>query len=396
MLLPMISMILLNVGVDWCIYRQLRRRSGNRRIAALQAITAMLLLAYIIVVICLPRRSGGDGMLITIMWLLFGYLTVYIPKYIILIFDMFARLPRLWGRPVSKPVTLVGVILGTLCFIGLWWSALVTRTSLHVNHVEICIPDLPEAFDGYRIVQFSDAHVGTYSSDTSFVSRAVDRINSLRADLIVFTGDIVNMRTSELEPHTAPFSRLTAPDGVLSILGNHDYGDYSEWPSASAKKANMSRLYDLNRRMRWHLLLDQTIYIHRGNDSIAVIGVENIGDPPFPTYGSLVRAYPGQLSDSTTKILLTHNPMHWNDSISADPSANIALTLSGHTHAMQCELFGWSPARYRYPQWGGLYTSPAGQQLYVNIGLGAVGAPVRIGQAVPEITLITLKRSNTQ
>ena len=148
--------------------------------------------------------------------------------------------------------------------------------------------------------------------------------------------------------------------------------------------------------MNWRLLLDETVVLRRGDDSIAVIGVENIGDAPFPAYGSLDRAYNGSLSDSVTKILLSHNPAHWSDSIADRPGANVALTLSGHTHAMQCEFFGWSPAKYRYKLWGGLYRSSLGRQLYVNIGLGAVAMPVRIGQAVPEITSITLKRQPTQ
>lgn len=395
MLLPMIVMIVLNTGIDIYIYRALRQRCRSTRPAAFQAVTAMLLLAYIIVVVCLPRRSGDSSMLVTVMWLLFGYLSIYLPKYIFFIVDMLAQIPRLWRRRRVKAVSVAGAVLAAACFAGMWWSAVVTRNSIHVNEVTLEIPDLPEAFDGYRIAQFSDAHVGTYSADTAFVSRAVDRINSLKADLIVFTGDIVNMRSEELEPHVVPLSRLSATDGVVSILGNHDYGDYSEWPSAGAKRANMGRLYELNRRMGWDLLLDSTEMIRRGSDSIAVIGVENIGDPPFPTYGSLSRAYHGALSDSVTKILLSHNPAHWNDSIAPYPSANVAVTLSGHTHAMQCEIFGWSPAQYRYKQWGGLYRSPSGQLLYVNIGLGAVGVPVRVGQAVPEITLITLKRSNS-
>lgn len=396
LLLPLIVIIVLNAGIDLYIYKALSQRCRSRRPAVIQAVAASLLLVYIIVTLCLPRRSGDDTTLVTIMWLLFGYVSVYIPKYLFVVIDLLASVPRLWHRKRLKPVSVAGAVASVLCFAGLWWSALVTRNSIHVNEVTIDIPGLPEAFDGYRIVQFSDAHVGTYGTDTAFVSRAVDRMNALGADLIVFTGDIVNRRTDELEPHATPLSRLTAPDGVLAILGNHDYGDYSEWPSATDKTDNMKRLYALNRRMGWRLLLDETVMLHRGGDSIAVIGVENIGDAPFPAYGSLERAYPGSLSDSVAKILLSHNPAHWSDSIADMPGANVALTLSGHTHAMQCELFGWSPAKYRYRLWGGLYRSRGGRQLYVNIGLGAVGMPVRIGQAVPEITSITLKRQPTQ
>ena len=208
----------------------------------------------------------------------------------------------------------------------------------------------------------------------------------------MFTGDIVNRRSNELLPHTGALSRITARDGVYSILGNHDYGDYCEWPSAKAKQDNMNLLRSLQKGMGWKLLLNETEWLRRGGDSIAIIGVENIGDPPFHTYGDLAISYPGNLGDTTTKILLSHNPMHWVNDISGHTDKNIALTLAGHTHAMQMELFGWSPAEWRYPTWGGLYTDPEGRQnLYVNIGIGAVGMPMRIG-ATPEITTITLRK----
>ena len=393
-LLPLIILLAVNAGIDLYIYRAIRQRCRWKGASVVQAVTTVALLIMVIVTISLPRRSGSDATLLTVMWLLFGYFSVYIPKFLFFIFDLLARIPRLWHSRRAKWLSMSGVVIAVACFVGLWWSALVTRTSLHVNEVTIEIPDLPERFEGYRIVQFSDAHVGTYAFDTTFIHKAVERINALGGDLIVFTGDIVNMRSDELVPHVAPLSRLHAPDGVYSILGNHDYGDYSEWSSPEAKQANMELLYSLQRRSGLTLLRDTTVMLRRGNDSIALIGVENIGDPPFPTYGSLRRAYP-DASDKVTKILLSHNPMHWSDSIADNPNNNIALTLAGHTHAMQCELFGWSPAKYRYPLWGGLYHSPDGRQLYVNIGLGAVGVPVRIGQAVPEITVITLTRSNT-
>lgn len=148
----------------------------------------------------------------------------------------------------------------------------------------------------------------------------------------MFTGDIVNRRSEELRPFTAPLSRITAPDGVYSILGNHDYGDYSEWPSPEAKADNMTLMYRLQKEMGWKLLLNASDAIYRGNDSITVIGVENVGDPPFPVYGNLAKAYP-HAGDNSAKILLTHNPYHWVTDIKPDSTAKIGLTLSGHTHA---------------------------------------------------------------
>jgi predicted MPP superfamily phosphohydrolase len=179
--------------------------------------------------------------------------------------------------------------------------------------------------------------------------------------------------------------------GVYAILGNHDYGDYGVWDSPQAKANNMNELYNCYAKTGIQLLLNETTWLHRGNDSIALIGVENIGDPPFKIYGSLPKAYPA-LADNNTKILLTHNPQHWVDSIKGHNDMNIALTLAGHTHAMQIEIAGISPAAWRYETWGGLYADTNKRQLYVNIGAGAVGFPMRLG-ATPEITLFTLRQA---
>ncbi len=274
-------------------------------------------------------------------------------------------------------------------------GALVNRTRCQVKEITLCFDRLPVAFDGYRMVQFSDFHVGTYGSDTTFVSEVVKTINGLNPDVIFFTGDIVNRRTDELPPFTATLSRLSAPDGVISILGNHDYGDYSEWPSAQAKADNLTRMHALQADMGWSLLLNSSEILKRGGDSIAVVGVENWGDPPFSVYGDLGKAYPA-LGDSVFKILLTHNPAHWVEEVASCDSVEIPLSLSGHTHAMQIEVGGWSPAKYRYPTWGGLYSDSDGSHmLYVNIGVGAVALPMRIG-ATPEITLITLRRCQAE
>ena len=210
--------------------------------------------------------------------------------------------------------------------------------------------------------------------------------------MVLFTGDIVNRHTSELRPFVSTLSRIKAP--VYSVLGNHDYGDYYHWADATAKEANQQELYTLQREMGWQLLNNESRTLRRGNDSIVVIGVENIGDPPFPVYGDLDAAYPGDLDDPSFKILMSHNPAHWVEDIKDSPDKNIALTLAGHTHAMQVELFGLSPAAFRYDTWAGMYAdTDSAHRLYVNIGLGEVGIPARIG-ATPEITQITLRSGN--
>ena len=390
---PMIMIILINLLVDSYIYRALKRRCRSALPARIQFWSALALFVLIIVTVMLPRRNCSNELLQTVMWCLYAYFTFYIPKYIFLLFDLLARIPQLFKKERLSWLSMAGAVIALLTFVAMWWGALINRYSIDVNRVDIEIAGLPDKFDGYTIAQISDFHVGTYGNDTSYVAKVVDTVNGLNPDVIAFTGDIVNSKTAELLPHISPLSRLSAPDGVFSILGNHDYGDYSEWPSALAKQDNMKRLYQLQKDMGWRLLLNETEFVRRGNDSIAIIGVENIGDHPFPVYGSLRKAYP-ELNDSTTKILLSHNPAHWVDSISEHGNVNVPLTLSGHTHAMQMELFGWSPAEFRYKTWGGLYSdNNQKHQLYVNIGVGTVGIPARIG-ATPEITLITLKKKN--
>lgn len=397
-LVPATIIIIIGIIADAYIYFRINRnaRVGNTSIRwrSVQLFTAILCDLVMVCAVCMPRKSGSDATLISIMWLLYAYLTVYLPKYIFIVIDLLGAFPMLVRRKRVKAFTAAGVILAVVCFGLMWWGALVNRFNIQHTEVHIAVKGLPDEFDGYRIAQISDLHTGTYGSDTSYLHKVVEEINSLGADAIVFTGDIVNRRSDELIPHAATLSHLKAPDGVYSILGNHDYGDYSTWPSAQAKEENLQLLKDLQKEMGWKLLLNETSWLHRGNDSIAMIGVENIGDPPFKSYGDLEASYPGNLSDSTAKILLSHNPMHWVYDIRDNKELNIPVTLSGHTHAMQMELFGWSPAEFRYPTWAGLYKdSDETHRLYVNIGIGSVGLPMRIG-ATPEITSIVLHKAD--
>lgn len=271
----------------------------------------------------------------------------------------------------------------------MWWGAVINRHRISVTPVELESPRWPRSFDGYKIAQISDLHVGTWGTDTTFLSKLVDNINALDPDLIVFTGDIVNRQSDEFAPMISTFSRLKAPDGVFAVMGNHDYGDYRSWPDENAHLADRTNLHNLYKLTGHRLLLNETEYITRGNDSIAVIGVENIGEPPFATYGDLGQAY-ADTSDSLPKILLSHNPAHWTHDIKDNPAQNIDLTLSGHTHAMQIQIAGLSPSSMRYSTPWGLYTDSLGHSLVVNRGAGTVGMPMRLG-ATPEITLITLR-----
>lgn len=389
-LLFLITVIVLSLLVDGYIYIMVRRRCVSKVPARLQLVSAVLLYVALIVGVSMPRRSGDDGSLLFIMWVLFGYMTFIVPKLVFVVVDAVASLPVLWHGRRWRWLSLTGGVISIVAFLAMWWGALVNRFRVDVREVDFEFPHLPAAFDGFKIVQISDLHVGTYGDDDRFVRKLVGVINGLHPDAVMFTGDIVNRHSSELIPFVDALSGIEAPYGVFSILGNHDYGDYADWPSEADKAADVAALCAMQESMGWKLLLNQTEFMHSGRDSIAVIGVENIGDPPFRIYGSLHKAYPA-VGDSVSKILLSHNPAHWTDSIAGHDDVNIALTLSGHTHAMQIEVAGMSPAALRYATWGGMYGDEAGRHaLYVNIGAGTVGMPMRLG-ATPEITLITLK-----
>lgn len=367
--------------------------------------SAILCYALLIVTISLPRRDAETA-LSPVMWMLFTFLTIYVGKVFYLLCSFFGRLVRVSFRIKGNLYISrwVGLALG-LSFMALMWIGVsYTRHHIMVTKEVFYSKNLPESFDGYRIVQLSDLHVGTWGDDPIFLKNLVDTVNSLSPDMIVFTGDIVNQKSGELTPFISVLSGLKAKDGVYSILGNHDYGDYVDWPSVAEKERNLLRLKDYQRRMGWKMLNNESTFIKNGNDSILLIGVENWGEPPFPQYGDLNRALPAKdrggshQNDSTFKLLLSHNPEHWNQEVSK--KTNIDLTLSGHTHAMQAMIkigsWKWSPSKYRYEQWGGPFSreNENGEvtNLYVNIGSGAVGMPARILSAYPEVTLVTLER----
>ena len=255
-----------------------------------------------------------------------------------------------------------------------------------VREVEIVSKDIPEAFDGYRIIQLSDIHTGSWGDDTRAIQKAVNIILAQNPDLIVFTGDLVNNHASELDAFIPVFSQLKAKDGVYSVLGNHDYSTYVRWETPEAQAAELVRLKEKQAQMGWELLNNRHVKLYQGNDSIALIGVENSGSHPFPDHAKLKEAMTG--TEGMYKILLSHDPSHWRREVL--PDTDIQLMLSGHTHAMQTKIFGFTPARFIYPENEGLYQED-GQQLYVNVGLGHLLYPMRLG-AWPEITLLTLRK----
>lgn len=398
-----VILFLFSFLTDFYIHKDICGATKRKFWRVAYLVSSVLCWMLLIAVLCMPRRSE-DSDILPIMWMLYTYLSIYVAKMGYVICSLAGRLLKAAGKlnkavPISR---IVGIIAGLALFFSMWWGVLYTRHHIEVTALEISSPQIPKPFSGYRIAQISDLHVGTWGTDTTFVSQLVDSVNSLHPDLIVFTGDIVNRQTKEVFPFLNTLSRLHAPDGVLSILGNHDYGDYMDWQEEGAREENNRLLAECQKKMGWDLLNNERRFMVRDNDSIMIVGVENVGDPPFPSYGDLEVALSSSKdslyhqNDRRFKILLSHNPAHWDESVSHE--TNIGLTLSGHTHAMQCEinLFGWkwSPAKYRYEQWGGYFEriNDQGQpvRLYVNIGAGEVGMPSRLFRAYPEITLITL------
>ena len=284
-----------------------------------------------------------------------------------------------------KKAFLWGLISLAVPILFIAYGSLIGRNLFEVKKVDITFENLPAGFDGYRIVQISDIHASSFIEREDQLGKAVGMINSLEPDLIVFTGDLITLSPDELNTLTGPLSELKAKDGVMSVLGNHDYSMYSN-ASAQQKEEHLKALIAKEKEIGWDLLMNENRIIRRGCDSIAVIGVENTSPSRhFPSKGNLAKASEG--TDSTFRILLSHDPMHWDAEV---VGKDYPLTLSGHTHAMQFSIFGWSPSSIIYQQNRGLYTKGK-QNLYVNIGLGETLFPARIG-ARPEITLITLNK----
>lgn len=293
----------------------------------------------------------------------------------------------------SRFIHQVGIVTAAIPFAGAAYGMIKGRFDFRIVREELSFKRLPDAFDGFTIAQISDAHLGSFFDNSKPVEKAIELINSIEADVVVFTGDLVNNYAEEAEHWITFFDAIEKRSGKFSILGNHDYGEYARWPTEMAKKANLDRLKAIHGEMGFDLLLNQNRKITRGQDSISIVGVENWGVPPFPQYGDVKRAKDG-LPEDEFKILLSHDPSHWDHQVLKEHK-DIDLTLSGHTHGAQfgVELGNvkWSPVKYKYPRWAGLYRE-GDQALYVNRGFGYIGFPGRVGMP-PEITLLTLKKA---
>lgn len=294
------------------------------------------------------------------------------PKLVFILFDAF--LP--WFFALIPALGVMGWF--AFGFIEGW-------KRLELKHITFTSPDLPPYFDGYRLVQITDFHLGSFPPGNDFVQKVVDATNNEEPDMILFTGDLVNNQASEVEPYLDTLGQLHASDGIYSIWGNHDYCEYGNNHSIGALKRNRRMLYGYQESLGWHQLMNEHHVVSHGMASIAVIGVENPGQPPFTNRSNLKKAMKG-LNPDMFKILLSHDPHHWRREV---VGKKIQLTLAGHTHAGQLKIGKWTPARMAFKEWGGAYWIGE-QMLYVSSGIGG-SFPFRLG-AWPELTVITLKR----
>jgi predicted MPP superfamily phosphohydrolase len=289
-----------------------------------------------------------------------------------------------------KFLNYIALGMAALPFAGFVYGMIKGAFDYKVHRVKVVLPNLSSEFNGFKIVQISDIHSGSFTS-TTHVEEAVKIVLQQQADVIFFTGDLVNNEATEMQPFMNVLNKVTAPMGVFSTLGNHDYGDYVHWESPEAKRKNLEDLKLVHKQLGWHLMMNEHVALTKGDASIALIGIENWGgNLNFPKYGDLKKAHAGT-ENYPVKLLLSHDPSHWDKQVRPEYK-DIDITFSGHTHGFQLGIeipgFKWSPSKYFYKEWAGLYTED-NQYIYVNRGLGFLGYPGRVG-ILPEITVMEL------
>ena len=401
--------IIVLLGIDWYAYQALRLLSQGWPNPVRWAVYTIYWLVPMLLLLSLAAAQSGyaESLPKAFNTLMRSFLFIaYFSKFLVAALVLADDLRRLFFWVYEKTTNRtsfdyqrsrflagLGLMLGSIPFFSLSYGMLRNPYRYTLFRERVKIPGLPKALEGLRIVQISDIHSGSFLFREP-VAAAVELINAQNPDLVFFTGDLVNNRASEMEPYVEIFNKIKARYGVFSVLGNHDYGDYVQWPDAAAKTANLEALKSIHQSMGWQLLLNEHRMVSIAGEKVAVIGVENYSTHlRFPKYGKLAKAYKGT-EGAVLKLLLSHDPSHWKSQVVPDYS-DIDITFSGHTHGFQFGVeipgwFKWSPVQYVYKEWAGLYQD--GQQfLYVNRGLGFLGYPGRVG-LLPEVTLIELSR----
>lgn len=391
--------------VDIYAFQALKAVTRLQWVYGLYVTVSVVVLANLIYHLSMLDRS--QGFTTSVMYSMGFFLALFVPKLVLVAImfgeDIIRLFVSVYNKFISgensfnmpsrrKFVSTIALGIAAIPFTSLLYGMYRGKYRFRVLNYTMHFKDLPEAFDGYRITQISDVHSGSFDNFEK-IKYGVDLINEQKSDVILFTGDLVNNVATEMEGWSQLFGSLKAPDGVYSVLGNHDYGDYAEWESEAAKTKNLNDLKRLQRDMGWDLLLNEHRFITRNQDKIALVGVENWGAGGFKKAGDIDKAASG-LNAKDFKVVLSHDPSYWQEKIKSDPK-NYQLTLSGHTHGMQfgIEIPGflrWSPVQYRYKNWAGIYEE-LGRYINVNRGFGYLGYPGRVG-IWPEVTVIQLKK----
>jgi predicted MPP superfamily phosphohydrolase len=404
-MLRWIIFIVIYILVDIYAFQALRTITRNQWFYGVYIAISILLLGMIIY-----QVNYGDSTRTMTPWRMYTLglaLAIFFPKLIVvavMFLEDFVRFlvgaanhgfgfsDQFYLPSRRKFVSAIAIGVAAIPFLSLMYGMFRGKYNYKVLSYELEFDDLPDAFDGYRITQISDVHSGSFDNKNK-VAYGIELINEQKSDVILFTGDLVNNRAEEMKDWKTLFASLKAPDGVYSVLGNHDYGDYVNWESEADKMANLNALKALQKELGWDLLLNENRTLTRNGEHIKLVGVENWGAGGFKKAGDLDRACEGVHRDDF-KILMSHDPSHWQEKVKLD-DRHFHLTLSGHTHGMQfgIEIPGWikwSPVKYRYENWAGIYEE-FGRYINVNRGFGFIGYPGRVG-IWPEVSVITLKK----
>ena len=403
-ILPLIILTAIIIVVAIYTFQAFKTISKNKLVRFSFLILSLMVYAYAVYIFITYDRSNGQTPQFQLaMGLL---LTFLIPKLIVLIFmfgeDVFRGGKKLIsyvsaGEARELPsrrkfVSQFALGLAAIPFASFIYGIIQGKYNYKVLKYQLSFKDLPDAFDGFTITQISDIHSGSFTNKEK-IQYGVDLINEQKSDIMLFTGDIVNNKADEMDDWIDVFDKLEAKEGKYSILGNHDYGDYMDWKNPQDKIDNFQAVKDIHQKIGFDLLLDEHRYLEKDGQKIALIGVENWGKG-FNQAGDLKRASVGVLKEDF-KILMSHDPSHWEEKVKRD-DFNYHLTLSGHTHGLQMGIeipgfFRWSPSKFVYKQWAGLYEE-FGRYINVNRGFGYHAFPGRVG-IWPEVTVITLKKA---
>ncbi len=398
-----IIFIVIYIAIELYAFQAVRTVTNNKWLYALYGLSSLLVLMLLVYAL-----NSGQARTNPKMAYVFGFfLAVFVPKLLLIIFlfgedivRLFVGLfTRIGGSETGfyipsrrKFISSIALGVAAIPFASLLYGMIQGKYNYKVLTYALEFDDLPEAFDGYTLTQISDVHSGSFDNKEK-IAYGIDLINEQQSDVILFTGDLVNNLAEEMNPWKALFGSLKAKDGVYSVLGNHDYGDYVSWNSEREQAKNLSALKNIQAEMGWRLLLNENITLEKNGETIKLIGVENWGAGGFKKAGDLNKACEG-VAATDFKILMSHDPSHWQEQVKAHDK-NVHLTLSGHTHGMQFGIeipgwFKWSPVKYRYENWAGIYEE-FGRYINVNRGFGYLGYPGRVG-IWPEVTVITLKK----